>query len=224
MLDIAAGTGDQSRDAARLVGSTGSVLATDISQEMLDIAARFNQQEGLSNIATRAMNAELLDLADQSFDAVISRFGLMLIPRKQQALAEIQRVLKPGGRLAALVWSKPERNPLFVLPDTLLAQALEEQRAESDAFSLADAALFVRTLTAAGFRQVQVEATALTFHFPTFEVLADWWGPSFEKALAKLEPESRQRVLEEARQAVRPLEGPQGVLAPAEVLLGVGVK
>jgi ubiquinone/menaquinone biosynthesis C-methylase UbiE len=223
VLDIAAGTGDQSREAARLVGPTGSVLATDISQEMLDVAARFARQEGLSNIATRAMNAEQLDLADQSFDAVISRFGLMLIPRKQQALAEIRRVLKPEGMLAALVWSKPERNPLFVLADTLLAQSFEEQPTESDAFSLADAALFARMLAAAGFSQVQVEAIALTFHFPTFEVLADWWGPSFDKTLAKLEPESRQRVLEEARQAVRQFAGPQGILAPAELLLGAGM-
>jgi ubiquinone/menaquinone biosynthesis C-methylase UbiE len=223
VLDIAAGTGDQSREAARLVGPTGSVLATDISQEMLDVAARFARQEGLSNIATRAMNAEQLDLADQSFDAVISRFGLMLIPRKQQALAEIRRVLKPEGMLAALVWSKPERNPLFVLPDTLLAQSFEEQPTESDAFSLADAALFARVLAAAGFSQVQVEAIAPTFHFPTFEVLADWWGPSFDKTLAKLEPESRQRVLEEARQAVRQFAGPQGILAPAELLLGAGM-
>ena len=140
VLDIAAGTGDQSRQAARLVGPEGSVLATDISQEMLDVANRLAQQEGLSNITTRAMDAEQLDLPGNRYDAVISRFGLMLIPRRQQALAEIRRVLKPGGRLTALVWSKPERNPLFTLDTTIVekflyTQGSEEQR--SDPFSLA---------------------------------------------------------------------------------------
>jgi ubiquinone/menaquinone biosynthesis C-methylase UbiE len=119
VLDIAAGTGDQSRQAARLVSPEGSVLATDISQEILNVAARLAQQEGLSNITTRAMNAEQLDLAENSYDAVISRLGLMLIPRQHRALAEIRRVLKPGGKVAILIGSKPERNPLFALYVTI---------------------------------------------------------------------------------------------------------
>ncbi len=227
VLDIAAGTGDQSQQAARLVGPAGSVLATDISPEMLDVAARLAQQEGLSTITTRAMNAEQLDLADNSYDAVISRLGLMLIGRKQQALTEIRRVLKPEGRLAALVWAKPERNPLFALYITIVAKSLEADEVEErepDSFSLADAALFASALTEAGFQAVQVQAIALTFHFPSFETLTTWWGPDYEDALAKLEPEPRQRIQEQVRQAVHQFEGPQGIVAPAELLLGVGMK
>src|SRR5260221_10189854 len=116
VLDIAAGTGDQSLLAARLVGPSGSILATDSSADMLDIAARVVQQEGLTTITTRVMDAEQLDLQDNAFDAVICRLALMLIPNLQPALREIRRVLKPGGKLAALVWSAPENNPLFALP------------------------------------------------------------------------------------------------------------
>lgn len=221
VLDIAAGTGDQSRMAARLVGTEGSVLATDISQEMLDVAARRAQQEGLSNITSRAMNAEQLDLPENSYDAVISRFGLMLIPRRQQALAEIWRVLKPGGRLAALVWSKSERNPL--LDDTILAQYLEQEAAQR-VFSLADAAVFAGALTWVGFQEVQVQPIPLTFQFSSFEILTAWWGPLFERMLATLEPGPRQRLLEEVRQTVRRFEEPQGIVAPAELLLGAGIK
>src|SRR5207247_6580352 len=135
--DIAAGTGDQSRQAARLVGPEGSVLVTDISQEMLDVAARLAQQEGLSTITTRAMNAEQLDLPENRYDAVISRLGLMLIHRKPQALAEMRRVLKPGGRLAALVLSKPERNPLFALYVSMVEHLLlREEGANQWAVSL----------------------------------------------------------------------------------------
>jgi ubiquinone/menaquinone biosynthesis C-methylase UbiE len=225
VLDIAAGTGDQSRQAARWVGPTGSVLATDISQEMLDVAARQAQQEGLTNLKTQVMNAEQLDLAENSYDAVISRLGLMLIPRQQQALAEIWRVLKPGGGLVALVWSKPERNSLFTLYVDLFVNALETLEAqESDPFSLADAAFFARMLTEAGFRQVAVQAVAITFQFPSFETLADWWGPPFDEALAKLEPEARQRLLEEVREKVGQFEGPQGIQAPGELLLVIGNK
>ena len=227
VLDIAAGTGDQSRQASRLVGPEGSVLATDISQEMLEVAARRAEQEGLGNITTLAMNAEQLDLLENQYDAVISRFGLMLIANIQHALAEIRRVLKPGGRLAALVWSKPEHNPLFTLDEAILAKwrATEEAKGpQADVFSLADAVLFASRLKQAGFQEAQVQVIPLTFHFPSFEVLTAWWGSSWKEALAKLDSGPRRRLLEEARQAVRQFEGPQGMSAPAEVLLGVGTK
>jgi ubiquinone/menaquinone biosynthesis C-methylase UbiE len=227
LLDIAAGTGDQSRQAAQLVGPEGSILATDISQEMLTVAARLAEQEGLNNLTIRVMNAEHLDLPANRYDAVISRLGLMLIPDQQQALLEIRRVLKPGGRLSALVWSKPERNPLFTPYVTLVNTSWEaEHRQEkaSDPFSLADAAFFASRLSEAGFREVQVQIIPLTFHFPSFEALTTWWGTPFKETQQQLDPTSRQRVQEEVHQAVRPFEGSQGIVAPAELLLGTAMK
>jgi ubiquinone/menaquinone biosynthesis C-methylase UbiE len=200
------------------------VLAIDISQEMLDVAARFAQQEGLRNITTRVMNAEQLDLPESSFDAVISRFGLMLIPQQQQALREIRRVLKPGGRVAGLVWSKPERNPLFTLEIETIRKYGEAAEDQPDVFSLADEATFIRGLTEVGFREVQVHALPQTFRFPSFEALTAWWGPLFDRTLARLEREPGQHVYEEIRQAVRQFERSEGIVAPAEVLLGVGMK
>lgn len=222
VLDIAAGTGDQSRLAARLVGPEGSVLATDISQQMLFVAARLAQQENLSNITTRTMNAEQLDLPENRYDAVISRLGLMLISQRQQALSEIRRVLKSGGRVAAIVWSKPEHNPLFALYINLVAQARGEKLGDQrpDPFSLADIALFTNALTEVGFQNVQIQTITLTFQFPNFEEVTAWWGHQFDAVMAKLEP----NMLEDVRQAVRQFEGPQGIVAPAELLLAVGRK
>lgn len=122
VLDIAAGTGEQSMLAARLVGPTGLVLATDISAEMLRVAASRAELEQLTHIRTQVMDAEQLDVGDETFDAAICRNGLMLIPRLEVALGEIHRVLKSGRKLAALVWSAPERNPLHALPLALIAK------------------------------------------------------------------------------------------------------
>src|SRR5437867_11195096 len=96
VLDIGAGSGDQTLGAARRVGSTGYVLATDISASMLETTATVARQAGLSNVETRVMNAQQLELPSDSFDVVISRFALMLIPDIPKALGEIRRVLRTG--------------------------------------------------------------------------------------------------------------------------------
>lgn len=227
VLDIAAGTGDQGRDAARLVGPGGAVLSTDISPAMLAVATRLAQQEGLGNVTTRVMNAEWLDLPESSYDAVISRFGLMLIAQRDQALAEIWRILKPDGRLAALVWSAPERNPLFRPYIAVVAsyrKAAHPDEHAPDPFALADSALFAAALQRAGFREARVEAVDLTMRFASFDELRRWWGAPFEEAVASGGPQESQRLLDDMRQRVRQFEGPEGIIAPAALLLGVGMK
>ena len=151
VLDIAAGTGDQSILAARRVGPGGSVLATDLSADMLGITAHVAQLEGLTTITTRVMDAEQLDLEDNAFDAVICRLALMLIPNRKLALREICRVLKPGGKLAALVWSAQENNPLFSLPLAIVATYARGASSHGpDPFALSDPSVFERELTEAG--------------------------------------------------------------------------
>src|SRR3712207_8361520 len=111
VLDVAAGTGEQTLRAPGRVGPTGHVVAPDISAPMLGIAAEAARQNGLSNVETLRMDARQLDFESGSFDAAISRLALMLIPERAKALAEIYRVLRPGGRMAALVVSRGEGNP-----------------------------------------------------------------------------------------------------------------
>src|SRR5205807_1172454 len=111
VLDLAAGTGDTTIVAARRVGPGGSVLAVDISAAMLEEAARVAASEGLANVQTLVSDIVSMDLEPGSFDAAISRFGLMFLTDVVEGLHRIRRALKPHARLAAVVWSTAERNP-----------------------------------------------------------------------------------------------------------------
>jgi ubiquinone/menaquinone biosynthesis C-methylase UbiE len=226
VLDIAAGTGDQSMLAARMVGPSGSVLATDISADMLSIAARVAQQEGLTTVTTRVMDAEQLDLEDNTFDAAICRLGLMLIPHLQPALREIYRVLKPGGKLAALVWSTPEHNPLFALPLSIVSKyARGASSPLPNPLSLADPSVFERELTQAGFQHVSTQALPFESHYASLDAyLQSTAGRLVAAVIGQLGPEEQQQLVSEVRQAASQFEGPHGLVAPAEFLLGVASK
>jgi ubiquinone/menaquinone biosynthesis C-methylase UbiE len=230
VLDIAAGTGDQSILAARMVGPTGWVLATDISAEMLQVAASLAQQEKLTTISTQVMDAEQLDLDDETFDAAICRNGLMLVPRLEVALSEIHRVLKPGSKLAALVWSAPERNPLHALPLALIAKYTGTGSACSNAsnapgpFSLADKRRFEQALADAGFRDVAIQAIPLQLHFASVEAFLESRRLLVASLIERLRKPDQQRLVEEVRQVLSQFEGPQGLVTSAETLLGVGTR
>ncbi|MBD0289198.1 MAG: class I SAM-dependent methyltransferase, partial [Flavisolibacter sp.] len=122
ILDIAAGAGEQSIMAAKKVGPSGYVLATDISANILEYAKKMAQKTGLQNIETKVMDGENLTLEDETFDAVISRVGLIYFPDQQKALKEMLRVLKPGGKVAATVYSTPEKNKFFSVPVSIIRQ------------------------------------------------------------------------------------------------------
>jgi len=109
-LDIASGTGEPGLSIARAVPGARVVL-TDLVAEMLEIAARRAEAEGLANVETQVCSADDLPFDDATFDSVSVRFGYMFFPDMARATAEFARVLKPGGRLCSSVWVKPEENP-----------------------------------------------------------------------------------------------------------------
>jgi SAM-dependent methyltransferase len=109
-LDIAAGTGEPGLSVAHLA-PRGHVVLTDLAPEMLDIATRRAQVQGITNCETKVCSADDLPFADETFDSVSVRFGYMFFPDVAKATAEFARVLKPGGRLCSSVWVQPEDNP-----------------------------------------------------------------------------------------------------------------
>ncbi len=109
-LDIASGTGEPGLSIARRL-PRGRVVLTDLVAEMLDIAARRANAQGIDNIETKVCSADDLPFDDATFNSVSVRFGYMFFPDVAKATAEFARVLKPGGRLCSSVWVKPEENP-----------------------------------------------------------------------------------------------------------------
>ena len=109
-LDIASGTGEPGLSIARRAVK-GRVVLTDLTVQMLDIAARRAVTQGIGEIETKVCSADDLPFGDGEFDSVSVRFGYMFFPDMVKATAEFARVLRPGGRLCSSVWVKPEENP-----------------------------------------------------------------------------------------------------------------
>jgi SAM-dependent methyltransferase len=109
-LDVAAGTGEPGLTVARLA-PRGHVVLTDLATEMLDVATRRADAQGITNFETRVCSADDLPFGAATFDSVSVRFGYMFFPDLAKATAEFVRVLKPGGRLCSSVWVEPEKNP-----------------------------------------------------------------------------------------------------------------
>jgi len=230
VLDVAAGTGEQSLMAARRVGPSGSVLATDIAGKMLKIAAEAAHQAGLSNFTTQVMDAQQLDVEPESFDAAISRLGLMFVPDLQGALAGIRRALKPGGKLAAIVVSSAGRNRYLALPLEIGCRHGRRPASALDGigiFSLGSPAVLEAALMRAGFANVAVQAVPIRRRFASrAEAVQDKRNscPEVGDLMADLSDAEREIAWAEIEQAIGQFEGPDGVDVVGEILIGAGTK
>ena len=119
-LDIAAGTGEPGLTVARLAPG-GHVVLTDLAAEMLDIATRRADAQGITNVEARVCSADDLPFGDAAFDSVSVRFGYMFFPDVARATAEFARVLRPGGRLCSSVWAGPDQNPWTMIAMAAIA-------------------------------------------------------------------------------------------------------
>lgn len=125
VLDLGSGTGYPALLAAQTVGPSGSVTGIDLAEQMLEVARRKALSLALANVTFRTDDATTLPFETNSFDAITSRFCLMFLPDIAKAAAEIARVLKPGGWLAAAVWSTPDKNPSIRLSLEAIKQVVE---------------------------------------------------------------------------------------------------
>lgn len=170
-LEVAAGTGALTATLARRVQS---VLATDFSSGMLKVLRERMGARKLDNIEFAQMDGMALDLEDGRFDVAASSFGIMLFPDRARGFAELRRVLRPGGRVAATGWTGPDRFEAFGLFLAAVEAAFPELPPPAEpppVFSLADADVFAQELKQAGFVDVHVDNVARVTVVDGFEVL-----------------------------------------------------
>ena len=230
VLDVAAGTGEQTLMAARRVGPTGYVLATDHSSSMLNVAAEAVRKEGLKNVETRVMNAEDLVLDADSFDAVICRMALMLFPNPAKALTEMRRVLRPGGKVAVIVHSALDKNPYFaIIYGTVhrLGNIPPPAPGEPWMFALGEPGALEDVYKRAGFLNAPIHAVPAQRRFPSAaEAIGNIRNSAgdLRELTNRLNESERERAWVEMEEQLRRFEGSNGLELPGEVLIGVGTK
>ncbi|MGV3588943.1 MAG: class I SAM-dependent methyltransferase [Adhaeribacter sp.] len=230
VLDVAAGAGEQSITAARKVGPTGLVLATDISSNILEFAQQMANQAGLNNIKTEVMDGENLTLPDASFDAVISRVGLIYFPDQQRALKEMLRVLKPGGKVAAIVYSTPDKNKFFSVPVSIIrnrAQLPPPLPGQPGPFSLGAEGVIEKVFTQAGMVNVKSALIDSPLRLPSAKECVRFEKESFgalHQMMSGLPQEEKNAVWQEIEQELQQFETPTGFVGPCEMVVAVGEK
>jgi SAM-dependent methyltransferase len=230
VLDLAAGTGQQSIACARRVGPGGRVLATDIAPRILEYAAAEAHREGMRQIEVRAMDGEHLDLPEASFDAVISRVGLIYFPDQRRALAGIRRVLVPGGRVAAMVYSPADRNLFFSLPVSIIRRRANlgpPLPGQPGPFSLGGPGVLETALREAGFRDVESRTVAAPLRLPGSADCVRFERESFgalHQMLGGLDAAAVEETWAEIGRELARFDGPRGFEGPCEMVVAVGVK
>ena len=228
VLDIAAGAGGQTLAAARRVGASGRVLATDISPTILSYAARAAFDEGLLNVTVQEMDGERLAVDDESFDAVISRVGLIYFPDQRAALDAMRAALRPGGRLAAVVYSTAEANAFFSIPVGIIrrrAQLPPPAPGQPGPFSLGGPGVAEKLFAEAGFEDVTVETVVSPLRLASAADCVRFERESFgalQQMLSGLNEDERDAAWDEIRDELARFEGPDGFIGPCEMLVVAG--
>ena len=172
VLDIASGTGQPAFSAADRVKPAGSVMAVDISPEMLQSAERRARAMGVDNVEFREMDAQELTFEDAAFDVVTFTFGLMFCHDPVKAVAEVRRVLRPGGRFVIVVWDEAAKNPFISLLGKCVAEVIPSPPPDPGApgaFRLAQREDLAGVLKKGGFSDFEIESRPLTLEYTSIE-------------------------------------------------------
>jgi len=219
VLDVAGGTGDPTISVAATVGERGRVVCTDLTPAMLAGARR---RIGAPSIDFVAAGAEVLPFPAGTFDAVVSRFGVMLFADPARGVREMLRVARPGGTVAAAVWGAPERNPYLAVPIATIARLASVPPQDPDApgvFRLAAPGALEAVFAGPDARDVHVERRGFTMEAPI--ALADFWpfllrlASPMRAVVGALPADVQDAIGAAIRDAVAPYFGDSGMRFPA---------
>ena len=230
VLDLASGVGDPALSIAEAVGPSGHVTATDLGPGMIAFAEELAKKKGLGNIEFRVADVEALPFPDGSFDVVSCRFGVMFFPEQVKAFRECRRVLKPGGRVAFVVWGKREQ-PFLGTTIGVLMKYVEAPPPDPDAphaFMFGERGLLRRRLEEAGFSDAREEVRTVIGHWKGTP--EEYWqqftevAAPFRPLIAKLTPETRTKAEAEIFAGLRKLSSGKELSMPLEIVVGTGVR
>jgi ubiquinone/menaquinone biosynthesis C-methylase UbiE len=231
VLELAAGPGETGFMIAARLGATGKLVSSDQSEEMVAIGKARASELGLENVAFKVLDAQQLPLDSESVDAVLCRWGYMLMADRDAALRESRRVLRTGGRVALSVWDRPDRNPWLAAPVMQLVSRgafARPQPDEPSPFSMANQEELVRQLERAGFSDIHVEALQYSNRYEGFD---HYWDLTLDlaapvaDAVAKLDDDAAADVREQVRTALQQFVDGDGTTLsiPASALMARAV-
>jgi SAM-dependent methyltransferase len=230
VLDLASGTGEPGISLAKRVGPEGTVVAVDLSAELLEIAQQRAEQRGLKNLTTRVADAHELPFPASSFDLATCRFGVMFFSEPGKALSEVLRVLKPGGRACFIAWG-PFDQPYWASTMGIVHKHVGGPLMApggANMFRFADPGSLSAALREAGFDKAHEELKTLPWRWPgpVEEVweYAQAVSTPFRPLLERVRPEDWPKVNADVHAAVRQYWNGDSVDFGVRVVLAAGEK
>jgi len=222
VLDVACGTGLVSFAAARAVGPAGGVVGVDLSGRMVEAARQRGEGTALTNVRFERMGAEQLALDDAGFDVVLCALGLMYMPDPAEAMREMRRVLRPGGRVVAAVWGERRRCGWAALFPIVDAEVVSDvcplffQLGEGDALA--------SLVSSAGFEAVASHRIAATLSYADEAEACDaaFAGGPAALAWSRFDDAVRDRVRRNYVESIAGWQHGAGFRMPGEFVIVVG--
>jgi enediyne biosynthesis protein CalE5 len=225
VLDVGAGSGEPALTAAQAVGSDGKVVATDISSEMLGYARERASAAGIDNVEFVEADASSLSFSPESFDAALSRWGIIFEPEAEAAAARIRGFLKPGARMAIASWGPPDRMPMLGIPMRTIMTRLDispPPPGTPGPLSRPTREAIAGLLEGGGFSDVEVEEVDVMLEWDSPEEFARFTreiAPPINALLANHPPDVREATWAAVAEAARPYADDDGRLRLSNLAL-----
>jgi len=214
VLDVACGTGALTRRLAQRIGQSGHVTGLDVNADMLAVARGLLHAP---NVDWREASALAMPFADGTFDLVTCQQGLQSFPDRAAAMAEMRRVLRPGGRLALACWRSTDFNPVWKLLEEALGRLMVPAATVLPPLALGDADELRRLARAGGFTDVAVRIDGRLARFPSpgeFVRRTVLGAPTMLRALAAADADAHRRLVDEVTRTMAPYVDDIGLAVP----------